>query len=95
VLTESLLGIRPRREGLEIRPVIPASWPGFTARRRFRGTTLTIEVRQARGATPGLYLDGAPLEEAYVPADRLTRPSHTIRAVIDAERDGVGHGRCI
>ena len=45
-ITQWILGIRPEFEGLRIQPVIPAGWQGFTARRKFRGTTYEIEVRR-------------------------------------------------
>ncbi len=44
-ITQWILGIRPALDGLQIDPVIPADWPGFTATRRFRGATYHIEVR--------------------------------------------------
>ena len=66
--TQYLLGIRPTFSGLQIAPVLPQAWPGFTARRVFRGVTYHIAVRRARrGATPGLWVDGQPLAGDIVP----------------------------
>ena len=50
-VTQWILGIRPDHEGLRIDPVIPASWPGFTMTRRFRGATYRIHVRKPVGLT--------------------------------------------
>ncbi|MGH2928728.1 MAG: GH36-type glycosyl hydrolase domain-containing protein, partial [Solirubrobacteraceae bacterium] len=36
-ITQWILGIRPELDGLRVDPVLPSSWPGFTATRRFRG----------------------------------------------------------
>ena len=49
-ITQWILGIRPDYDGLRIAPVIPESWPGFTATRVFRGVTYRITVeRQGPG----------------------------------------------
>lgn len=42
---EWILGIRPTVEGLIIDPCIPASWKGYTVRRKFRGAQYLIEVK--------------------------------------------------
>jgi cellobiose phosphorylase len=48
-ISQWILGIRPEHHGLRVAPVIPGSWAGFRATRRFRGTTYEIEVHR-RGA---------------------------------------------
>jgi cellobiose phosphorylase len=55
-ITQWILGIRPELGGLRVAPVLPASWPGYTATRRFRGATYSITAR--RGTDPGA--PGAP-----------------------------------
>jgi cellobiose phosphorylase len=66
--TQYILGIRPAYEGLRIRPVIPASWQGFTAKRTFRGTAYQIEVvRRGRGDEVSLTVNGQPIEGDVVP----------------------------
>ncbi len=45
-ITQWILGIRPTYTGLQIAPVIPEHWPGFTASRIFRGTEYRIEVER-------------------------------------------------
>jgi cellobiose phosphorylase len=62
------LGIRPDYDGLQIAPVIPADWDGFTATRRFRGSTYNITVKRAgSGNTLALTVDGQPIEGNVVP----------------------------
>jgi cellobiose phosphorylase len=42
--TQFILGIRPTFQGLQIDPCIPSQWEGFTARRKYRGSTYLISV---------------------------------------------------
>jgi cellobiose phosphorylase len=66
--TQWLLGIRPTFKGLQIAPVIPEEWPGFIARRVFRGITYHITVERAgKGNAVSLTVDGKPLEGDIVP----------------------------
>lgn len=66
--TQHILGIRPTYDGLEIAPVIPASWPGFQAERRFRGVLYRITVRRAGpGSEIALAVDGRPVPGRVVP----------------------------
>ncbi|HEX9042679.1 MAG TPA: hypothetical protein VF838_16970 [Trebonia sp.] len=53
-ITQWILGIRPELDGLRIDPVLPSSWPGFTATRRFRGATYQLTVRRAETLDSGL-----------------------------------------
>jgi cellobiose phosphorylase len=60
-ITQWILGIRAEFDGLRIDPVLPASWPGFTATRRFRGATYEISVRnpdRVSGRVSQLSADG-------------------------------------
>ncbi len=54
--TQYILGIRPRYDGLEIAPCIPADWPGFTVLRRFRNATYRIVVENPDGVNQGVVL---------------------------------------
>jgi cellobiose phosphorylase len=66
--TQWILGIRPTFDGLRVAPVIPASWPGFEARREFRGATYEIRVRrEGAGGTVSLVVDGRPVPGSIVP----------------------------
>jgi cellobiose phosphorylase len=67
-VTQWILGIRPALDGLEIAPVLPSSWKGFTATRVFRGVTYRIRVERAGpGAAAGLEVDGRPVPGSTVP----------------------------
>jgi cellobiose phosphorylase len=47
---------------------MPASWPGFEARREFRGVTYEIRVRrQGPGGSISLAVDGRPVPGSVVP----------------------------
>jgi cellobiose phosphorylase len=66
--TQWILGIRPAFDGLRVAPVIPASWPGFEARRVFRGVTYDIRARRQPGAgVASLVVDGRPVPGSVVP----------------------------
>jgi cellobiose phosphorylase len=67
-ITQGILGIRPVLDGLEVAPVLPAAWKGFSATRVFRGVTYRISVERARtGAAPGLEVDGHRVPGQLVP----------------------------
>ncbi len=67
-ITQYILGIRPTLEGLQIAPVIPADWAGFTATRTYRGVTYHIDVkRSGPGNTAALIVDGQPIDGDIVP----------------------------
>ncbi len=69
-----LLGIRPESGGLRVDPCIPKTWPGFTARRRFRGMTIQIEVMNPNARNRGVKsveVDGLPLSGNLIPEDLL------------------------
>jgi cellobiose phosphorylase len=67
-ITQWILGIRPSYEGLEIAPVIPAEWDGFTATRLFRGVSYHISVERAgAGNVLTLEVDGHPIDGTVVP----------------------------
>ena len=53
---EQLLGLHIEPKVLRVRPALPESWPGYTARLRLRGGDITLEV--VREAEKGLTVDG-------------------------------------
>jgi len=66
--TQWLLGIRPAFDGLRVHPAIPADWPGFSARRVFRGVTYHIRVERAgSGNAISLVVDGRPIRGDLIP----------------------------
>jgi len=66
-ITQWILGIRTSYEGLEIAPVVPKSWKGFKATRKFRGVTYHLEVeRVGPGNNVALAVDGVQTAGAVV-----------------------------
>jgi N,N'-diacetylchitobiose phosphorylase len=68
--TQYILGIRPELDGLRIDPCIPSGWDGFTAVRRFRGTTYHIQVHNSGHVCRGvkrMRVDGAEVYDNLVP----------------------------
>jgi len=71
---QHILGIRPELDGLRIDPCIPASWPGFTAERIFRGKRIRIDVRNPDHVCRGvrsMTLNGRAIEGNLLAAERL------------------------
>jgi len=67
-ISQWILGIRTSLDGLEIAPVIPQKWPGFTAKRRFRGVAYSITIqRKGPGNSISLTVDGEPVTGSVVP----------------------------
>ena len=67
-ITQWILGIRPQYDGLQIAPVIPASWSGFQARRAFRGVDYHIQVlRKGPGNQLAVTVDGIPIQGNIIP----------------------------
>jgi cellobiose phosphorylase len=67
-VTQWILGLRPTYTGLQVAPVIPTDWPGFTATRVFRGVMYTIDVKRAGpGNAVALTVNGAAVAGEVVP----------------------------
>ena len=67
-ITQWILGIRPTHAGLQVAPVVPGDWTGFTATRLYRGTRYRISVeRVGAGNQVSLTVDGQPVEGTVVP----------------------------
>ena len=77
-ITQYILGIKPSYDGLEIDPCICSEWKEYTVRRRFRGATYEITVKNPDGVCKGvreILFDGQPVEGNVVPC---TPGSHTV-----------------
>ena len=62
-IVQWILGIRTTLDGLEIAPVIPVRWPGFTATRVYRGVVYRISIERAgQGNSVALTVDGEAVE---------------------------------
>jgi len=67
-ITQWILGIRPTLDGLEVSPVIPTGWPGFTASRTWRGVVYKITVeRKGAGNQASLTVNGKSIPGSIVP----------------------------
>lgn len=82
-ITQAILGIKPAFAGLQIDPVLPSSWPGYTATRMFRGVTYDITVtRSGPGTDIALTVDGAPIDGYVVPVPTDGSDQVSVTAVI-------------
>ncbi|MCP4541969.1 MAG: glycosyl transferase [Chloroflexi bacterium] len=82
-ITQWILGIRPTYAGLQIAPVIPRDWHGFTATRVFRGVTYHITVERAgEGNAAALTVNREPVEGNIVPLPSDGQDEVTVRVVL-------------
>ncbi|MFW6203186.1 MAG: GH36-type glycosyl hydrolase domain-containing protein [Marinilabilia sp.] len=68
-ITRYILGIRPHYQGLIIDPCIPASWKGFSVKRKLRGTTFQIRVLNTDQVSKGvkqISVDGKKIEKNMI-----------------------------
>ncbi len=71
-VTQYILGVRPGFDGLLIDPCIPPHWRQYAVRRRWRGKTYEIAVRNPDGASKGVRrvtVDGEAIEGNVVSPD--------------------------
>ena len=68
LIVESLLGLRLEVHALHIRPHLPAAWPGFNVRYRYRDTYYQIRVSQTSASDNELRVrvDGVLQQDAVV-----------------------------
>ncbi|MGB0064141.1 MAG: hypothetical protein WBP85_06805 [Terracidiphilus sp.] len=82
-IVQWILGIRTTYDGLEIAPVIPASWQGFSATRLFRGIVYKIAIeRRGPGNHIAITVDGTPIEGNLVPVPRDNRKEVSIKGIL-------------
>jgi len=82
-IVQWILGIRTSLKGLEIAPVIPKNWPGFTATRTFRDVVYDIAIeRQGDGNSIRLTVDGEALEGNVVPAPTDGRSKVVVKGIL-------------
>jgi len=82
-IAQWILGVRATLDGLEIAPVIPKSWPGFTASRIFRGVVYSISIeRKGDGNCIALTADGVPVEGNIVPPPLDGRKKVSIKGIL-------------
>jgi cellobiose phosphorylase len=67
-ITQAILGIKPAFAGLEIDPVLPSSWSGYSASRVFRNVRYAITVeRTGPGSSVSLEVAGKLIDGTIVP----------------------------
>ncbi len=77
-ITQAILGIQPEYDGLEIKPVFPTDWQGFTAVRYFREVRYEISItRRGAGNEVALEVDGKPIPGSIIPLP--TGDVHTMK----------------
>ena len=82
-ITQWILGVRPAYDGLEINPVVPASWKAFEIQRKFRGTTINLAyTREGSGNSVRLFVNGRQLESSLIPSDLLEGGTLDVKVVI-------------
>jgi cellobiose phosphorylase len=82
-ITQWILGICTGYDGLRIAPVIPTSWRGFQATRKFRGVTYHIAVERAgSGNQVSLEVDGTPIQGNVVPLPPAETKSVAVKATL-------------
>jgi cellobiose phosphorylase len=82
-ITNWILGIQPTYKGLQIAPVIPRNWSGFTATRILRGVNYEIFVeRVGKGHTIKLEVDNQPIKGNIIPFSSIKKSKVTVKAII-------------
>ena len=84
-VSQYILGIRPDYDGLIIDPCIPDTMDGFTAKRKFRGNTYHITVRNPAHVQKGvtrLIVDGATMDGNMIPAINGTGHDITVEVTM-------------
>ncbi len=82
-IAQWILGVRTTFDGLQIAPVLPANWPGFTARRTFRGVVYKISIeRKGTGNKIELTVDGKPIVGNLVSPPSDGRKQVSIKGVL-------------
>jgi len=82
-ITQWILGIRPEYDGLRVAPVLPESWPGFSATRTFRGITYRITVtRMGAGNAVSLKVDGMPVQGTVIPPPKDGKKEVQVEAIL-------------
>jgi len=85
---ESILGLKQRGASFALEPCIPASWPEYSIRWRYRTTTYEIAVSNPDHRCCGIglaELDGSPCDPDAIPLvdDGAT---HRVRIVLGQQR---------
>jgi cellobiose phosphorylase len=72
-ISQSILGIKPRYEGLEIAPCIPKQWKSYKITRKFRGAVYHIRIDNPSGVNQGvakLTVNGKSIAGNIIPVQK-------------------------
>jgi cyclic beta-1,2-glucan synthetase len=75
---EEVLGLKVRGDTLAVEPVLPANWPGFELRYRYRSTTYEIKVQR-----------DAPMDTVHLSVDGNAVSGGNIQLIDDGEEHQV------
>jgi cellobiose phosphorylase len=82
-ITQSILGIHPTLDGLEIKPVLPSGWKGFEAVRSYRGVRYEISVkREGDGNQVSLEVEGKSIPGTILPVPEPNITTVTVKAIV-------------
>ncbi|NLF32719.1 MAG: hypothetical protein GX591_17740 [Planctomycetes bacterium] len=81
---DRLLGFRRQIDGVRIRPLLPSKWKQAAYQRPFRGTVFDVEIK--RGTTPGVTVDGQPIEGDFIPVGPAGLGKKTVKVVCTIEK---------
>ena len=82
-ITQYILGVRPRLDGLEVKPVVPSDWKNFGMARNFRGVRYDISVqREGAGNSVTLEVDGKSIDGTVIPLPAKETKTVKVKAVI-------------
>ena len=83
-MTQYILGVKPDYEGLLINPCIPTKWDGFKMKRKFRGATYLIDVKNPDRVSKGvkhITVNGTSIEGNLIPILEVGK-EHIIEVVM-------------
>ena len=83
-MTQYILGVKPDYEGLLINPCIPTKWEGFKMKRKFRGATYLIDVKNPDRVSKGvkhITVNGTSIEGNLIPILEVGK-EHIIEVVM-------------
>jgi len=82
-ITQSILGVQPMFDGLQVKPVVPSDWKSFEVTRSFRGVRYEISVvREGTGNSVALTVDGKSIEGTIIPLPDKNTKTVKVKAVI-------------
>jgi len=82
-ITQSILGVQPTFDGLQVKPVVPSDWKSFEMARSYRGVRYEISVvREGAGNSVTLEVDGNSIEGTIIPIPDKETKTLRVKAVI-------------